>query len=254
MERGTTVVVGAAHGIGAAIARRVAREPWTGRLVLAGLSDERMAALAAELRRADLTVEAVHVDLADEASIAALVAASRDAERVAIASGIYLGGPALETTRAEMDQVFAVNLFGVFFTAQGYAREMVTRRSGSIVAIGSISGRFPRMGQIAYGAAKAGMRQALRVLALETVPLGVRINLISPGPTESDMMHALMADHPNLDDLAVGSPEAFRPRVPDAHIGRPEQVAAAAAFLLSPDAAHIAFHDLYLDGGETLGI
>jgi 2,3-dihydro-2,3-dihydroxybenzoate dehydrogenase len=110
------------------------------------------------------------------------------------------------------------------------------------------------MGQIAYGAAKAGMRQALRILALETVPLGVRINVISPGPTESDMMHKLMADNPNLDDLAAGSLTSFRPAVPDAHVGRPEQVAAAAAFLLSPDSAHIAFHDLYIDGGETLGI
>jgi 2,3-dihydro-2,3-dihydroxybenzoate dehydrogenase len=254
MTAGTTVVVGAAHGIGAAIARRVAREPWTGRLVIAGISDEPLDALAAELRRDDLRVDAIHVDIANEASIAALIAASSDAERVAISSGIYRSGPALETTRSQIDEVFAVNLFGVFFTAQGFAREMVGRRSGSIVAIGSISGRYPRMQQVAYGAAKAGMRQALRVLALETVPLGVRINVISPGPTESEMMRQLMGDHPNLDDLAVGSPEAFRPRVPDAHVGRPEQVAAAAAFLLSPDSAHIAFHDLYVDGGETLGL
>jgi 2,3-dihydro-2,3-dihydroxybenzoate dehydrogenase len=68
------------------------------------------------------------------------------------------------------------------------------------------------------------------------------------------MLHKLMADHPNLDDLATGSLSSFRPAVPDAHVGRPEQVAAATAFLLSPDAAHIAFHDLYIDGGETLGI
>lgn len=254
MTPGTTVVVGAAHGIGAAIARRVANEPWTSRLVLAGVSDAALGALAAELRRDDLQVDAIHADIADEASIAALVAASAEAERVAISSGIYRSSPALETSRAQIDEVLAVNLFGVFFTAQAYAREMVERGSGSIVAIGSISGRFPRMQQVAYGAAKAGMRQALRVLALETVPRGVRINVISPGPTESDMMRRLMGDHPNVDDLAVGSPEAFRPRVPDGRVGRPAQVAAAAAFLLSPDSAHIAFHDLYVDGGETLGV
>ncbi len=97
---------------------------------------------------------------------------------------------------------------------------MVRRRSGSIVAIGSISGRFPRMGQIAYGAAKAGMRQALRILALETVPLGVRINLVSPGPTETEMMHKLMADHPDLENLAAGNLDSFRPAVPHAHVGR----------------------------------
>ena len=204
MAPGTTVVVGAGHGIGAAIARRVAREAWTDRLV--------------------------------------------------IAAGIYNSAPALKTTREQIENVMAINLFGVFFTAQGYAREMVGRGSGSIVAIGSLSGRCPRVGQIAYGAAKAGMRHALRILALETVPLGVRINVVSPGPTESEMMHKLMADNPNLDDLAAGNLTSFRPAVPDAHVGRPEQVAAAAAFLLSPDSAHIAFHDLYIDGGETLGI
>jgi len=254
MSAGTTVVVGAAHGIGAAIAHRVAREPWTNRLVLAGLSEAGMQALADALRRDDLPVEVEHVDLADDASVAALVARTGEAERVAIAAGIYSGAPALDTSREEIERVLAVNLYGVFFTAQGYARQMVSRRSGSIVAIGSISGRFPRMGQVAYGMAKAGMRQALRILAMETVPYGVRINVVSPGPTKSDMLHKLMADHPNLDDLATGSLSSFRPAVPDAHVGRPEQVAAATAFLLSPDAAHIAFHDLYIDGGETLGI
>ena len=254
MTSGTTVVVGAAHGIGAAIARRVARETWTSKLIIAGISDEPMHALAIELRRDDLPVEVVHVDLADQSSIAALVAATGEAERVAIADGIYTSAPALETTREQIDSVMAINLFGVFFTAQGYSREMISRRSGSIVAIGSISGRFPRMGQVAYGAAKAGMRQALRILALETVPLGVRINVVSPGPTETEMMHKLMADHPDLKNLAAGNLDSFRPAVPDAHVGRPEQVAAAAAFLLSPDSAHIAFHDLYIDGGETLGI
>lgn len=76
MAPGTTVVVGAAHGIGAAIARRVAGEAWTDRLVIAGISDAPMDALANELRRDDLQVDVVHVGLADQTSIAALVATS----------------------------------------------------------------------------------------------------------------------------------------------------------------------------------
>ena len=82
MAPGTTVVVGAAHGIGAAIARRVAREAWTNRLVIAGISDASMDALANELRRDDLPVDVVHVDLTDQTSIATLVAATAEAERV----------------------------------------------------------------------------------------------------------------------------------------------------------------------------
>lgn len=76
MAPGTTVVVGAAHGIGAAIARRVAGEAWADRLVIAGISDAPMDARANELRRDDLQVDVVNVDLADQTSIAALVATS----------------------------------------------------------------------------------------------------------------------------------------------------------------------------------
>ena len=56
-----------------------------------------------------------------------------------------------------------------------------------------------------------------------------------------------------MDDLAAGSPDAFRPRIPDGRVARAEQVAAAAAWLLSPDAEHVAMHDLFVDGGESLG-
>ena len=251
---GTTVVVGAAQGIGEAIARRLARESWTQRLVIADLREDAVQALAAELRADGHVVDAYPVDVTDDASIAALVARSREAERVAVAAGIFMATSSLEVTRADFERVLSVNLLGNFFVAQAYAREMVPRGSGAIVAVASIASRLPRMRQAAYVASKAGMRQALRALAMETVPRGVRINTVSPGPTDTPMMRSLAADHASVDDLAVGSPEAFRPRVPDGRVARPEQVAAATAFLLSPDAEHIAFHDLFVDGGESLGI
>jgi 2,3-dihydro-2,3-dihydroxybenzoate dehydrogenase len=122
------------------------------------------------------------------------------------------------------------------------------------VAVASIAARMPRMRQAAYVASKAGLRQALRVLALETVPNGVRINTVSPGPTDTPMMRELAADHASVDDLAAGSPEAFRPPIPDRRVARPEQVAAAVAWLLSPESEHVALHDLHVDGGETLGM
>ena len=250
---GTTVVVGAAQGIGEAIARRLAREPWTSRLVIADIRGDLVEALATQLRAEGHAVEAYPVDVSDDASIAALVARSPEAERVAVVAGIFKAVSSLETTREDFDRILGVNLMGDFFVAQAYAREMVGRRSGSIVGVTSIASRIPRMRQAAYCASKAGLRQALRVLAMETVPLGVRINTVSPGPTDTPMMRSLAADHASGDDLAVGSPEAFRPRVPDGHVARPEQIAAATAYLLSPDAEHVAFHDLFVDGGESLG-
>jgi 2,3-dihydro-2,3-dihydroxybenzoate dehydrogenase len=251
---GTTVVVGAAQGIGAAVARRLAGEAWTERLVVADIRGDLVEQLAAELRAGGGEVSGVHVDVADRRSIEALVAMSEDAQQVAIVAGVFKAVSSLETTWEDFERILSVNLMGNFFVAQAYARRMVERRSGSIVAIASIAARMGRMRQAAYCASKAGMRQALRVLAMETVPLGVRINTVSPGPSDTPMMRSLAADHASVDDLAQGSPEAFRPRIPDGRVARPEQVAAAVAYLLSPEADHVAFHDLYVDGGETIGL
>lgn len=250
---GLTVVVGAAQGIGEGIARHLATMPWTDRIALADRNVALAETVATDLRSAGHRAEALEVDMTDMTSIQRLVDATGDAERVALVAGVFLATPSLEVGLEEFQQVLAVNLTGTFFTAQAYARRMVARGGGSICAVASIASRMPRMRQAAYCASKAGMRQALRVLAMETVPAGVRINFVSPGPTDSPMMRELAADHP-LDDLAGGSPAAFRPRVPDGRVGNADDVAAGVAFLLSPDATHVAMHDLYVDGGESLGI
>ena len=250
---GLTVVVGAAQGIGEGIARHLATMAWTDRIVLADINGPLVERVAADLRSAGFAAEALQVDIADDASTRALVAATADAERVAIVAGIFKAVPSLETTRDDFERILGVNLVGNFFVAQGYAQRMVERGSGSIVAVASIASRMPRLRQAAYCASKAGMRQALRVLAMETVPRGVRINFVSPGPTESPMMLTLAADHP-IDDLAKGALESFRPRVPDARVGRALDMGRAVAFLLGPESGHVAMHDLYVDGGESLGM
>lgn len=250
---GLTVVVGAARGIGEGIARHLATTAWTDRIVLADRDLDLADAVAADLRSDGHHAEAIAVDIADGTSIDRLVGLTADADRLALVAGIFRATPSLEVEQDEFRDILAVNLTGTFFTAQAYARHMVARGGGSIVAITSIAARMPRLRQAAYCASKAGMRQAMRVLALETVPAGVRINFVSPGPTDSAMMRELAADHP-VDDLAAGSLTAFRPPVPDGRVGRASDVAAAVAFLLSPEAAHIAMHDLYVDGGESLGL
>jgi 2,3-dihydro-2,3-dihydroxybenzoate dehydrogenase len=250
---GRTVVVGAAQGIGSDVAQYLAGLPWTGQIVLADRNVAQAEQVAANIRSAGHDAVALEVDITDARSLERLVEATSDAERLALVAGIFKATPSLEVQPDEFDRILAVNLTGTFFAAQAYARHMVQRGSGSIVAVASIASRMPRMRQAAYSASKAGMRQALRVLALEAVPSGVRINFVSPGPTDSPMMRELAADHP-IDDLALGSPAAFRPRIPDGRVGRGSDVAACVAFLMSPEAAHVSMHDLYVDGGESLGL
>lgn len=250
---GLTVVVGAAQGIGEAIARHLAATPWTRQIVVADINGPLVESVAASLREEGRDALGIEVDIADHASTRALVDATAEADRVAIVAGVFTAVPSLETTRDDFNRILGVNLVGNFFVAQAYAQRMVERGAGSIVAVASIAARMPRLRQAAYCASKAGMRQALRVLAMETLPLGVRVNFVSPGPTESPMMQTLAADHP-IDDLAKGSIGAFRPRVPDGRVGRGLDVGQAVAFLLGPESGHIAMHDLYVDGGESLGL
>jgi NAD(P)-dependent dehydrogenase (short-subunit alcohol dehydrogenase family) len=251
---GTVVVVGAAQGIGRAVANRLAAEPTVRRLVIADIRTEAVTLLARELTEgAGVDAVPATVDVTSADSIAHLVARSPDADRVAVVAGIFRATPSLEVGWQEFDEVLRVNLLGAFFVAQAFARPMVQRGSGSIVAVTSIAARMPRMRQAAYSASKAGLRQALRVLAMETVPHGVRINFVSPGPTDTPMMRDLAADH-DFSDLSRGEPGAFRPRIPAGRVATPEDIADSVAFLLSDVAAHIAMHDLYVDGGESLGL
>jgi 2,3-dihydro-2,3-dihydroxybenzoate dehydrogenase len=250
----TAVVIGGGRGIGRAVAHALAGDATVARLLVADIDG----ALAEETVRTDardgLVGEARAVDLTDPDALRALVAESAGADRVAITAGVFSATSSLEVTGEEFMRVLGVNLVGCFLAAQLYAREMVDRGGGAIVATASIAARMPRMRQAAYSASKAGLRQALRVLAMEVVGDGVRINTVSPGPTDTPMMRELASDHASVDDLAQGSALALRPRIPNGRVATCEDVAAAVHFLLSPASAHIVMHDLVVDGGELLGM
>jgi len=249
-----TVVIGAARGIGRAIAEDCARSEPKRRMVVADVDADGVERLAASLTREGLDVTAAAVDLTDEASVTALVQATPEADRVAIAAGIFRASPAVDTAVSEFEEVLRVNTLGCFHVAQLYSRQMAAAGGGSVVALTSVAARMPRMRQAAYSASKAALRQALRVLAMEVAGSGVRINTVAPGPTDTEMMRQLASDHSSIDDLAHGSTDVMRPRIPDGRVALSGDVAAAVRFLLSPASAHILMADLVVDGGELLGM
>lgn len=254
-EAKSTVVIGAARGIGRAIAADLSKEPWVGELVLADRLVEQVEQAAEQLRsNGKREVRAEAVDLTDGESIERLAQRTVEARQLVIAAGMFEAGPSLEIDPASMRRVLEVNLVGTYHAAQRYARTMVEAGDGSIVVVASIAARLPRLKQAAYCASKAGMRQALRVLGLETTPAGVRINFVSPGPTDTEMMRDMARGHPHIDDLAKGSLESFRPRVPRGVVARTHEIASAVTYLLSPEASHITLQDLVVDGGELLGV
>ena len=170
MTTSGTVVVGGAKGIGQAVSRRLVRETWAGPLVIADVDLSAAEALAGELGSAGGDCRALRVDVSDPASITALAEAVPDAGRLAIVAGIHVSAPSLEAAWPDFERVLTVNVLGNFFVAQAFARGMVERGSGAIVALSSVSGRLARVNQAAYCASKAAIRQALRCLALEPCP------------------------------------------------------------------------------------
>lgn len=248
------VVVGAARGIGRAIAEELARTDPSAMLLVADVDADGAEQLARSLKDDGADVSAAHVDVSDPASVDALVAQSAEAQKVAIASGIFRASPSMETSVTEFEEVFRVNAIGCFHVAQQYAVQMAARNGGAIVALGSVAARMPRMRQAAYSSSKAALRQALRVLAMEVSGSGVRINMVSPGPTDTEMMRQLASDHRSVDDLATGSLEALRPRIPSGHVAATADIAAVVGFLLSPASRHVVMGDIVVDGGELLGM
>ena len=247
------VVVGAARGIGRAIAEELARAIRAPRCLLRTWMPTAPRSFSRALKETGADVTATRVDVADPASVEALVAQSSSAGKVAIAAGIFRASPSVMTSVTEFEEVFRVNAFGCFHVAQQYAVSMSEGGGGAIVAVGSIAARMPRMRQAAYASSKAALRQALRVLAMEVSGSGVRINTVSPGATDTEMMRELANDHGSVDNLAEGSLEALRPRIPAGHVAAASDIAAVVAFLLSPASRHVVMGDIVVDGGGAAG-
>jgi 3-oxoacyl-[acyl-carrier protein] reductase len=161
-------------------------------------------------------------------------------------AGIGHVKPFLETPLSEWDRVIRTNMTGTFLCAQAAARVMVRQRSGIIINIGSISGQRGGYGRAAYGAAKAGVIQLTKVMSVELAGRGVRVNCISPGPTETDQVRECH-DAPTR--------ESYHRLLPIRRYAAPAEIAAAVLFLASPAASFISGHILNVDGGfNTAGL
>lgn len=246
MERRAAFVSGASQGIGAAVARALAREGFD--LALSSRRVEKLAPLAAELEAAGARVLALALDVLSQSSIeramAEAAAAFRGLEVLVNNAGAPLRRPALELTAAEWSAVIDVNVSGTFFMSRELARHLVARaRPGVIINLASTHGLVGLAGRVAYGTAKGAIIQMTRMLAIEWAPHGIRVNAIAPGRVDTP------ARAPSL--AQPGYREAMLARIPLGRFGRPEEVAAAACYLASPQAAYITGQTLVLDGGLT---
>ena len=233
------VVLGGNAGIGLAAARIFRAEG--ARLALTGRIRETLAAAAAELEALGIQSDMGEV-AQSEAAMAEIREELGGIDVLFVNAGVGGFSPAEAITEDFWDGIHAVNLRGAFFAIQKALPLM--RDGGAIVITGSIGSVSAVPGNAAYAAAKAGIRAVARVLAAELLPRRIRVNVVSPGPTDTEIFKRDAAPQ----DIAAMR-EFFAGVVPLGRMGTPDEVAQAAVFLASEEARFINGVDLYVDGG-----
>lgn len=237
----TVVVTGAASGIGFEMAR--------------GFLAEGATVIAADLTPEGVPSDAIgaRVDVSDEASVAALIslAVERTGRLDVLCNNAGIGSTtdAATCTLEEWDRVFAVNARGVFLGTRAALPHMLAAGSGSIVNTASVAGMVGLRDRAAYCASKGAVIAFTRQVAIQYAGTGVRCNCICPGTVDSPWVGRLLD--------AAADPAAARAgltaRQPIGRLGTPDEVARAALYLASDDAAFVTGSALVIDGGLTAG-
>ena len=242
------VITGAARGIGAGTARRLAAEGAT--IAVLDLDEESAAATAAGLgAEKAVGVECnVAVAASVDAAVDRVVEELGGVDVLVNNAGVTRDNLLFKMAEDDWDLVMNVHLRGAFLMSRAAQKHMVAAKYGKILNLSSVSALGNR-GQANYSAAKMGLQGFTRTLAIELGPFGINVNAVAPGFIVSDM----------TDDTArrVGmEPEAYRKAaadtVPVRRVGYPEDIAATIAFLCSDEASYITGQTLYVDGGARI--
>ena len=232
-------ILGGNAGIGLAAARMFHAEG--AKLALTGRDAATLAAAAQECEALGIASD-IGKPEQSRAAMAEIAAALGGIDVLFVNAGVGGFAPVEAVTEAFWDGVHSVNLRGAFFAVQ--AALPLLRDGGSIVITGSIGSVAAVPGNVAYAAAKAGLRAMARILAKELLPRRIRVNMVSPGPTDTEIFKRGASQ-----DEIAGMRAMLAGVVPIGRMGTSAEIASAVLFLASQEASFINGVDLYIDGG-----
>ena len=239
------LVTGASRGIGKAIACKLARE---GAKVIINYngSKEKAEAVKSEIEAAGGQAEVYQCDVSDytacETFIQTVIKEEGSLDILVNNAGITKDGLLMKMSEEDFDKVLDTNLKGAFNTIRFASRQMLRQKGGRIINMSSVVGVSGNAGPANYAASKAGVIGLTKAAARELASRGITVNAIAPGFIETDM----------TDVLSDKVKEASEAQIPLGHFGKPEDVAAAAAFLASEEARYITGQVLHVDGGMVM--
>ncbi len=238
-EQMIAIVTGGSRGIGRAIAVELAAHGYQ-IVITYKTNDEAAAETLRLIRDAGGNGEAVKFDVGNAAEVeGAMNDLLGRLERIDVLvnnAGVTADGLFLMMPRKDWNAVIDTTLHGFYNMTKPVLRKMLRRKSGSIVSLSSVSALVGNRGQANYAAAKAGLIAASRVLSSEVARLGIRVNVVAPGPVDTDMIR----------DAPL---ENIKQMIPMGRIGRPEEVAKVVRFLCSDDASYITGQVISVNGG-----
>ena len=247
MHQPVVMITGALTGIGRATAVTFAQAGAT--VVVSGRHKDAGHALAAELKELGAVAEFIHADVRSDDQLAALIEGTTTRYGrldVAVNNAGTDGDmtPVADITASQYAASFDTNVLGTLLSMKHELQVMQAQRSGSIINVSSIYGQKGFPGGSLYVASKHAIIGLTKSAALEAAPYGVRVNAVGPGPVQTAMFDRVTGNN-------AQAKAAYLASVPQQRAAQPEEIAAAIAYISSPQASYLTGQTIYLDGGIT---